>query len=75
MAAEIEGKEEKKKRFVDEVYTTINQLNQAMVQANESSDKKKDSMKSKIQAKIPKLKSNVDKFMETIMKDRYLDIN
>jgi hypothetical protein len=38
-----------------------------MVQANDSSDKKKDSMKSKIQAKIPKLKLNVDKFMQTIM--------
>lgn len=57
---EIESKEEKNKKFVDEVYTIMNNLNQAIVQANDSADKKKESMKTKIANKIPKLKKKVE---------------
>ena len=43
--------------------------------ANESSDKRKEGMKSKISSKIPKLKAATIQFTETILLDKYLDIN
>ena len=53
---EIESKEEKNKKFVDEIVMIISNLNQAIVQAHDSADKRKDQMKTKIANKIPKLK-------------------
>lgn len=72
---EIESKEEKNKKFIDEVYTIMNNLNQAIVMANDSSDKRKDAMKTKITNKIPKLKQKVEEFNAVILQDKFTDIN
>ena len=55
IAFEIESKEDKHRKFVDEIYTIMNTLNQTIVKANDSADKRKDLMKQKIAKKIPKL--------------------
>lgn len=64
---EIESKEEKNKKFVDEVYTIMNNLNNAIGHANDSADKKKESMKNKISNKIPKLKKKCEEFNDLIL--------
>jgi len=64
---EIEGKEEKNKKFVDEVYQIMATLGHTMMQANDSKDQKKEAMKIKIMSKLPKLKKNVDNFLQTIL--------
>ena len=53
---EIDSKEEKNRKFIDEIYAIIYTLNQAIAKAHDNADKRKDQMKSKITKKIPKLK-------------------
>ena len=57
---EIESKEDKNKKFVDEVTIIISNLSTALMTAKDSADKRKEQMKLKISNKIPKLKQRVD---------------
>lgn len=72
---EIESKEEKNKRFIDEVYSIITKLNQSIVKAHDTADKRKDLMKTKIAQKIPKLKESVTEFTTLVLADRLLSID
>ncbi len=53
---EIESKEEKNRKFIDEIYAIMATLNNTIVKAHDTADKRKDQMKAKILSKIPKLK-------------------
>jgi hypothetical protein len=48
MTFDIESKEDKNRKFVDEIYQIITTLNHAIVKANEQADQRKDQMKTKI---------------------------
>jgi hypothetical protein len=72
---EIESREEKNKRFLDEVQGIITKLNQAIVKAHDSSDRRKDLMKTKIARKIPKLKEATEIFLAKVLHERLLDID
>ena len=74
MTFEIESKEDKNRKFVDEVYQIITSLNHTIVKANEQADQRKDQMKQKITMKIPKLKAQVEDFANEVMNDDLLDI-
>ncbi len=75
MQFEIESREEKNKRFLDEVQGIITKLNQAIVKAHDSSDRRKDLMKTKIARKIPKLKEATEIFLAKVLHERLLDID
>jgi len=71
---ELESKEDKNKKFIDEIYTIMTNLNNAIMMATDGADKRKEAMRNKIANKIPKLKARVDKFMENILNEKFLDI-
>ena len=71
---EIESKEDKNRKFIDEVYQIITKLNYQIVKAHDSAHQRKDQMKAKITKKIPKLKEQAEAFAAEIMDDRLLDI-
>ena len=75
MTFEIESKEDKNRRFVDEIYQIITTLNHTIVKANEQADQRKDQMKSKITQKIPKLKASVEEFAAEVMSEDLLEIS
>ncbi len=75
MTFDIESKEEKNRKFVDEVYTIQIGLNTAIAKAKDSADSRKDQMKQKIQKKIPKLIDQVTNFSTEVFKEELLDIN
>lgn len=53
---EIESREEKNRRQVDEIYQTIAELNKQINSTRELAQNTKDSIKKRINKKIPKLK-------------------
>ena len=75
MQFDIESKEEKNRKFVDEVYTIQISLNTAIAKAKDSADNRKDQMKQKIQMKIPKLMDQVGNFSQEVFREELLDIN
>ena len=72
---EIESKEDKNRRFLDEIQTVITRLNQAIVKAHDSADKRKDLMKAKIGQKIPKLKEATSAFLEKVVDEKFLSVD
>lgn len=72
---EIESKEDKNRRFIDEIYQIIKKLNQQVVKAHDSAANSKDEMKAKITKKIPKLKEQAEAFAAEIMDDRLLEFD
>ena len=75
MTFDIESKEEKNRKFVDEVYTIQISLNTAIAKAKDSADNRKDQMKQKITKKIPKLMDQVSNFSQEVFQEELLDIN
>lgn len=71
---EIESKEEKNKKFVDEVSIIISNLGSELMTQKDSADKRKEDMKGTISSMIPILKSKVDAFNNEILHEKYLDI-
>jgi len=70
---EIEGRDDKNKKFVDEIQSAMGNLNSAIQNSEETSGKKKETMIKTIQEKIPRLKTACTTFTDTILNERFLD--
>lgn len=65
---------DKAKRFMDEAYGLIRQLDTTIAEARESADKRKNDIKEKIMAKIPKINEQTLEFIAELENQKYLDI-
>jgi hypothetical protein len=71
---ELEGKEEKNKKFIGEIYKIVFDLGSTLNRASESISQNREEMKTDIINKIPILKKNTEDFMATIKQEKFLDI-
>ena len=72
---EIESKEEKNKKFVDEVLKTMSELDKQMGNVNESSGRDKEKTKNDILAMVPVLNAEVSEFANKIKDERFTNVN
>ncbi len=62
------------RRFLDETYKMMIQINKEVNIARESTDRNKDSIKKQVQKKVPKLNFITEQFLEELDQEKYLDI-
>ena len=65
---------DKAKRFMDEAYGLIRQLETEIAEARENADNIKNDIKEKIMAKMPKLNESTQEFLNELDNEKYLDI-
>ena len=71
---DLPTREDRQARFIDDIYSQMNVLNNAIFDTKEKSDRRKEEMKKKVLKKIPKLHMKMESFMSKIDNSKYVTI-